>query len=61
VDVDEKLKDKVVMLVFDDMQKPMRITGKVLGYNSNFLIIFSDGKERVIPLHRIIRMEEVVK
>lgn len=60
MEVDEKLLNKTVKLVFDDGEKPFRMTGRVLTYNATFLVIDSDGRTQTIPISRIIRIEGVV-
>ncbi|QLJ52868.1 MAG: Alanyl-tRNA synthetase [Candidatus Fermentimicrarchaeum limneticum] len=58
VNVDEKILNKEVQLVYDDGIKPFFMRGKILGYNSHFLIFLTEGKERAIPMSRVIRIEE---
>lgn len=54
-----KLIGRTLIVVYDDGEKAMRITGRVIGFTNSFLDIHTDGKERYIQIGKIIRMEEV--
>ena len=60
VTVDEKLTRKKLKIVTDDgSDKPFSIVGEIVSYNEAFIVVLTDGKERILPLSRVIRMEEV--
>ena len=60
VNVDDKILNIEVQLVYDDGIKPFYLVGKIIAYNSNFLVFSTAGKERTIPIARVIRIEVVV-
>ena len=57
METNSELIGKQVKLFFDDGQKVNCYVGIIKEFSNSHVVFLSDGKENIIPLVRVIRME----